>query len=71
MDTLEEVGAKYGFQFSIQRIDYSRSLMYRVERMWGILAAAHTRDPSKIPVEERDFDALEYIAQQVRGASVL
>lgn len=42
-DTLEDVGTKYGLQYKVQRLDYTRSLKYRVARLKAILAAANTQ----------------------------
>ncbi|KAL6755881.1 hypothetical protein V8C86DRAFT_160826 [Haematococcus lacustris] len=64
MGSMEEVGSEYGLEVIIQRIDYRRSLRYRVVRMRALMASVGSRDLSDCDPEEIDAEALAWIAKQ-------
>lgn len=65
--SLEEVGAKYGFSFTIHRIDYTRSLKYRVAKLRAAMAAhpaGDAVDPGELPEGRADPAAVAELARQ-------
>ncbi len=129
-ETGEEVGCKYGLRYTIQKLDYTKSMKYRsaacscnlqysadslvqvldpqlhwcsalccpshpspspsvhcrpalfltcatsacvrrVARMRALMAAANSQDPTALPQDEVDGEALAYIAKQVHAVPVL
>ena len=69
--SLEEVGAKYGFSFTIHRIDYSRSLKYRVAKLRAAMVAHPAGDAvdlNELPEGRADPAAVaELTKQEKRG----
>ena len=50
--TLEEVGVSYAIKFSVQRVDYRRSMMYRIAKLQAAIQAqmdAGAGDPFDLP----------------------
>ena len=50
--TLEEVGVQYAIKFSVQRLDYRRSMMYRITKLQAAIQAqmdAGAEDPFDLP----------------------